>query len=194
MRPPVIITAPAVLPVALDEAKKHLRVDHGDDDSLITAYIEAATGHLDGYGGVLGRCIVAQTLEEAFHGLCKQIRLAVPATSIVSITWRNAVGQIATVNEADYALTADAIGSLVRLKDGFSYPTDLYQSEAVTITYIAGYGDGPDDVPAALRAAILLMTGDLYRFRETAETGSVGAVPMSTTVDRLLAPYRRWGV
>ena len=50
--------------------------------------------------------------------------------------------------------------------------------------------------PEAFRArtvAILLMVGDLYRNRETTGQGAspLGSIPMSTTVEALLAPYRR---
>jgi len=31
----------------------------------------------------------------------------------------------------------------------------------------------------------------MFRFRETAATGAVNAIPMSATVEALIAPYRR---
>jgi hypothetical protein len=38
-----ILAAPALLPLTLEETKQHLRVDHPDDDALISALIDAAT-------------------------------------------------------------------------------------------------------------------------------------------------------
>ena len=60
----------------------------------------------------------------------------------------------------------------------------------MSVTFKAGYAS----VPAPLVSAILLMVGDLYANRETAVTGTVAfALPMSTTVQALIAPYRAVG-
>lgn len=58
----VVVTPPAVLPVSLDEAKRHLRVDHGEDDNLISLQIAVATSTLDGPDATLGRSLLKQTL------------------------------------------------------------------------------------------------------------------------------------
>lgn len=58
---PYLITAPTAQPVTLNEMKAHLRVVHDDDDGDIEERIASATAHLDGWGGVLGRCLMPQT-------------------------------------------------------------------------------------------------------------------------------------
>jgi uncharacterized phiE125 gp8 family phage protein len=74
------------------------------------------------------------------------------------------------------------------------WPATADRPDAVRVTMTAGYG-GPADVPAPLRAAILLMTGDLYRFRESVAVGAaVAELPVSTSVGALIAPYRRVGL
>ena len=57
MLSPVRTVAPTSTPVSLDEAKIHCRVDHTDEDDLITGLIAAATENLDGCGGILGRAL-----------------------------------------------------------------------------------------------------------------------------------------
>jgi hypothetical protein len=47
-------------------------------------------------------------------------------------------------------------------------------------------------VPAPIKAAVLLMVGDLYENRETVAEGAPAPVEMSMTVERLLSPYRVW--
>ena len=58
---PYLVTPPASLPVTLSEMKAHLRVVHADDDADIAAKQAGAVAILDGWGGLLGRCIMPQT-------------------------------------------------------------------------------------------------------------------------------------
>lgn len=58
---PVLVTEPTADVVSLSDVKAHLRVTHNDEDDLIAALIAAATAYLDGWSGVLGRCIREQT-------------------------------------------------------------------------------------------------------------------------------------
>ncbi len=53
---PALTEAPTEYPVSLAAIKTHLRVDHDDENELINVLIAAATDHLDGYGGILGKC------------------------------------------------------------------------------------------------------------------------------------------
>jgi hypothetical protein len=57
---PYLVTPPASLPVTLDAMKAHLRVVHDSDDADIAAKQAGAVAMLDGWGGVLGRCIMPQ--------------------------------------------------------------------------------------------------------------------------------------
>lgn len=187
---PVRAAAPAATPVTLAEAKAHLRVDHSDDDALITALIEAATGHLDGWTGVLGRALVTQTWTQAFDVFLDPLRLPLPAKTIASITYVNTTGATTTVSSDDYVLAADALGSFVETAYGVTWPDARDQARAVTVTFTAG--EAAAAVPAAIKAAILLMVGDLYANREGVVTGTITAV--NPTVSALIATYRRVGV
>lgn len=212
MNRPVIVTPPAIMPVSLVEAKAHLRVDFADDDALIGSLIEAATDHLDGWTGVLGRCLVEQEWRQDFDafGSCLHLPLG-PVISISSVT----VGGD-TVDPSAYSLKVDAGGrSVVTFGN-------VLASGATSVVYKAGYatipevpevpavepgeGDPPDPpgspavpaipaqstVPPALKAAILLMVGHWYQSREAATDGAMSVLPMA--VDALVAPYRRVGV
>ena len=57
---PYLLTPPASLPVTLDAMKAHLRVVHDNDDADIAAKQAGAVALLDGWGGILGRCIMPQ--------------------------------------------------------------------------------------------------------------------------------------
>ena len=179
-----VVTPPAPV-VSLDEAKQHLRVSGTGEDALITGYIEAATQTLDGPGGWLGRAIGVQTLEVRFHLLCgTSIKLPFPpVVSLVSVKYLDAGGVEQTADLADFELLGEEV---VPAGSSFAWEGASLRREAVRIQYSAGYAT----TPAPIKAAILLMVGDLYRFRETASLVQMSEVPMSTSVEILLAPLR----
>jgi uncharacterized phiE125 gp8 family phage protein len=179
----VVVTPPAPV-VSLEEAKAHLRVTAADEDGLITSLVAAATGHIDGPDGYLGRAIGVQTLEARCSVFRDSMPLPYPPIiDIVSVKHLNAEGAEVTVLASEYEVRGRLIGSAF----GKRWPSVGLHDEAVRIRYRAGY----QTLPAAIRAAILLMVGDLYRNRET--TGAQGAkIDMSATVENLLAPFQVW--
>ncbi|KQO13276.1 head-tail connector protein [Sphingomonas sp. Leaf242] len=190
----VVITPPEPV-VTIDEAKRHLKQDSDDDADLIKTYVAAATQHLDGPDGWLGRAIGVQTLEarlSVIDGDC--IRLPYkPIIDLVSISWLGAdrtehAGQI-----ADFDLFDD---DLAPESGSWAWEGCSLKREAIRIRYRAGYlpravGETTvSTVPEPIKAAILLMTGDLYRNRSTITDKATFKVPMSTTVTNLLDPIR----
>ena len=205
MHRPVLSSPPDLPVVSLAEAKVHLRVDHDDDDVLIEGLVRAATEHLDGWTGILGRCLVEQTWRQDFDGFTRELCLPLgPVIAVTSITWRNAAGNLATVPPSAYDLRTDAGGrSLVRFDNDFTFPSGLHESRAVVVNYRAGYEtipaqEGPPvvtakvTVPEPLRVAILLLAGHWYQNREATIPAAINELPFA--VDALIAPYRRVGV
>lgn len=56
-----LVTAPTAEVVTLAEMKLYLSVDHDDWDTMIASMISEAVADIDGWGGILGRCIMPQT-------------------------------------------------------------------------------------------------------------------------------------
>jgi uncharacterized phiE125 gp8 family phage protein len=189
---PRLETPPAAMPVSLADAKQHLRVLHSEDDLLITGLIAAATSHLDGWTGILGRALVTQTWSQGFAAFAPRLDLPVgPVASVVSLRYVNAAGALETAPAALYDLLEDARGAYILLKSGEAWPeANPRAAQPVVATYVAGQPAA--DVPPAIRAALLLMVGDLYANRESTASAAA-AIPMSTTVAALLAPWRRVG-
>jgi uncharacterized phiE125 gp8 family phage protein len=197
-----VIEAPEPF-VELATVKAHLRVDHDDDDTLIEAYIAAACAHIDGPGGWLERAIGVQTLEvrsDTFSAPgCNTLDLPFPPViDVVSVNYLDAEGAEQTLDAADYAVTG---GYTLRPAYDGAWPTVLGYADAVRIQYRAGYVVDPvadplvAAIPAQITAAVLLMVGDLYQNRETTiPKDGATAIPMSTTVERLLAPFRWWAL
>lgn len=188
------VSGPAVEPISLAEAKNHLRVDVTDDDVLIEASIESARGLAE---IITRRALITQTwkyiLDEFPSG--DEIELPLPPLqSVTSITYKDQDGTASTFATASYIVDTDADPGKVVLAYNRSWPsTTLYPSGAVTIQFVAGYGDGAVDVPQMIRQAMLLMIGHWYENREAVVT--TGAVPkeIPLAIEDLLWPWRALG-
>ena len=194
-----VITPPAPI-VTWEEADQHLRLD-GDEDQrpMVERLVATATAHIDGPAGWLGRALGLQTLE-AFLPSLGVVSIGLPyppAVEIVSIDYVDSAGNSITMDPADYEMT----GKLLRPAWPKSWPSTQWRGcdgEPVRIRYRAGYAVNPNadpvvpNVPEPIKQAILLMVGDMYRFTETASDMNVAptSIPMSTTVENLLSPYR----
>lgn len=186
-----LITASAAVTVSLAEAKSHLRVDGTDEDLLINSLISAATSHIDGRDGLLGRALVTQTWELRLDGFEREIQIPLPPLqSVTSIKYTDIDGNEQTIDPSVYrVLTGEK--SKVLLGFDKSWPSVRDEAECVRIRFVAGYGDTGADVPATIKSAILLHVGTLYRDREA--TGEAqNELPMAYSA--LLAPLRVWGV
>ena len=214
----VVVISPPLEIVSLDLAKQHLRVENDADDTLIEVYIASAQAAIDGPMGWLGRCVGPQMLETRFDGFSTPIwswgfdtqglfwnsgddfaflnaawpagRITLPyppLISVVSVIYEDSNGVDVTLPSAAYLATDEGLDSAY----GTNFPSGRWEANAVRVRYQAGY----DITPPAIVAAVLLMIGDLYSNRGTVETGLRAAavsIPMSTTVQNLLGPFRVW--
>jgi uncharacterized phiE125 gp8 family phage protein len=185
----VRVITPPQRPLTLDEVKLHLRVEHDDEDTLIEALIDAATGHLGGPGGWLGLAIGAQTLEAtdwSFGCLSTHTPLLLPYAPIsapISVKYLDGAGAEQTLDGASYDLYLDE--GLI-LASGVSLPALAWRGDALRIRYAAGA-----TISSELRLAMLLLIGHWYETREAVNIGnSVNALPFS--VEALLSPLRRY--
>lgn len=194
MLAPVLITAPAVDVVTFDEASIWLRGDGvTDEKALVEALIASATAHLDGWSGILGRCLINQVWAVPYKGWSRELRLPFPNVSAATVKYYDANNVEQTVAGADMAVLHDAEGSYVRLSDDYAFP-NLYddRDDAVNITLTAGYGTAATAVPAPIRTAILLMVAHWFHNREAVADSALAELPMG--VSALITPYRRIGV
>lgn len=183
-----VITPPAPV-VAYADAKAHLRLDSDDEQALVTTLVAAATGWIDGPAGWLGRSLGPQTLEARFSAFgCDRIYLPFGpiGSPLGSIKYLDSPAVEQTLAGSVYTLLSD--GS-VNLNSGSSWPSIYSDPEAIRIRYPAGYAS-PAEVPAAIKAAIMLMVGFLYENREASPEDALS----SGAVRALLSPYRVWTI
>lgn len=122
MTVPVRVTAPSAPVVVLSDLKAHLRVDGTDSDAMIEGLEKVAVAHLDGYRGILGRCIHSQEWSVTYDA-AGTYRLPLPDVSAIVVSAGTAeletdcLGAKVTITEAatvkmTCALPADALDAI----------------------------------------------------------------------------------
>ena len=154
---PVQTSAPAAEPVSLVEVKSHLRVMHNDEDALIARLISAAVADLDGYAGILGRCMMNQEWRQDFKEWDWRFRLPFPNVSTATITYQDEDDATQTVLAGQFEIVETHRGAEVVFKDAFQKPSAYDDVLApISVTFTAGYG-AASDVPQDIKIAISLM-------------------------------------
>jgi len=187
---PYLVTGPLLPAVNLAEIKLHLRVEDDDRDLIIQDLIDAAIADYDGFSGGLNRCLVNQTWAEKMDYLSAiRIQLTLyPVSSITSVTYYDTNNAVQTLSPSVYRLQNQNAAAYLELVDGQDWPTVYDRDDAVTITYVCGYGASPSDVPANIRAAIKLHVEAHY---ESPDQKDVDRLEMAQ--ERLTAKFRRVG-
>ncbi len=190
-----IITPPSVEPVSLAEVKLRLRVEHADEDSLITDMIAAARMRIE---ALTGLALVAQRVREwrddwAVAGTAGAVVLALgPASAVHIVRTYSADGAAVTFDGANYELTPPVSAGRLVLTPGASWPQPGRAASGIEIEYDAGFGPAGSDVPGPLREAVGLLVSEAYAYRvggERAEEADETSLPPA--VAGLIAPYQR---
>lgn len=178
-----LVTAPAVEPITLPQAKNHLRVDISDDDPLIEGLIIAAREACEAF---IHGCLITQTWRvslDAFpDGRTDPIQIPVePLQSVVSVEWFDQTNTGTTLNPwsngvGDYIVDLDAEPGRLVLPPNQVWPgVSLWPVSPVQITVTAGFGADGINVPRSYIAGMLMCIASWYENRSAVET--TGAVP-----------------
>ncbi|WP_156811840.1 head-tail connector protein [Robiginitomaculum antarcticum] len=180
-----LMTPPALLPVDLVLAKTFLRVDHVDEDVLIESFIGSAVTRIE---TALSRVMMTRTYRltaPADLGPLIPIK-PVPVAGILDMRVTNGQGGEVVIPPADYTLDLRREPAELRLKSG-QFSDYLAGACDVQVTFTAGYGAEPGDVPLPIRQAVLLLTAQSYEHRDQPDHP---ALPMMA--EALLMPYRTY--
>ncbi len=178
--PTRVVVEPIEEPVTLAEAKKHLRVDHDDDDTLIMDRIVTARRSCEIEAR---RAFVTQTLEMSLEEWPGDEDIDLPwppLQSVTSIKYIDIDGVTHTFDAANYVVYTNVEPGEVYLKWNAVWPSaQLQPGPSIAIRYVAGYGLATA-VPALYKAAILLLVGHLYENREAVVVGTIATqLPMA---------------
>jgi uncharacterized phiE125 gp8 family phage protein len=182
-----LASAPASEPVSLAEAKTHMRIDHSDDDTYITALIPAARKRIE---QVTRRALIDQTWEMHLNWFPDLIEVPrPPLSSVTSITYLDDNGASQTLASSVYTVDTDSQPGRIYEAYDQSWPTTYAVPKAIKVTFVAGYGSASSDVPADLVQAVKILVAHWYENREPVAVGlSVASIPM--VLDYILEDYR----
>lgn len=181
---PAAVPAPSAEPVTLTQAKAHLRVDHSDDDAVITGLIKAARSHIEAACAVRFASRSSATFKCDFFSDMARLPEA-PVVSIGSISYTDTTGATQTLSTSVYELRSDGLDAAVILKSGQSWP-GIEMGSRITVTAAIGYATPPDEISHA----ILMLVGHFYDSRSAVSVGETGS-ELPFAVNALISNYRR---
>ncbi len=201
---PTLMTAPAIEPLTLAEAKEHLKIDHADEDNYITGLISAARRFSEGYTRL---ALIEQTYKwtldrwpgyggandeshPLFSGYQKNRFIEVPIGPMLSVS------SITTFDDADVGTVWNAENYYVSApqnriyrRTGVTWPIPGRAGGGIEILYKAGFGSLASDIPQSLRQVLLQLVAHLYSNREPLTETAALNVPF--TIREHLNLFRR---
>lgn len=177
-----ILTPPVSDPVSLAAAKLFLRVDHDDEDELITRLLGAATHAVEAGSG---RVLIARRVRETLDfwrpdSVGGALLGASPVTNIVAVRLIASNGSESVIDPDTYRL--DGARDRPRIIFTHGLPAILRAAGAVEIDYDCGLAEDAADVPPALTQAVLHIAAALYEARE-------GATAIPESARALMRPF-----
>lgn len=161
------------VPLDLDEVKRHLRVDHNEDDERIIKLMAAACEVAENYTNTV---LIESVYELKLPAFMAEIILPVfPVLSIDSIDYIDSSGN--SQPQATWYLKNNRFCPVLVPAYNESWPNTQQGYESVTITLTAGYSTLPEQV----EHAILMIIGTLFETDQDIVIGTiVSSVPMSS--------------
>ncbi|TCD04272.1 hypothetical protein EYB45_08470 [Erythrobacteraceae bacterium CFH 75059] len=168
-----LLDGEAVLPLA--DAKAHIVVEHEIDDALIAQLRDAAITHIEKMSGIaLAPSRFRWTIPCFFSTIELPVR---PATNLEEVAFLDS--QAAFISYTGARL----VENKVLPSHALGWPSS---SGPIVMTFMAGLS-APDEAPDLL-AAVKLLLGHLYKYREATADRAVTDIPLG--VSALIQPYR----
>lgn len=178
-------TAPTTEPLCLSEAKAHMRVEIDDDDDYIVALIKTARMYVE---NATWRQLITATWKWYLPGFPLVFLVPKPPLQSATIAYIDSAGDAQDLDASVYVVNAKTQPGRIVEAYTQGWPSTRNDENAVTVTFIAGYGDNASDVPEPLVQAMKQMVAQMYEFREPTITGTI-ATQIAHILGPMLEPY-----
>lgn len=180
----VLLSGPAAEPISVAELSAHLRLDDAAEAGLLGGLIATARQACEQF---LNRALIAQTWRLTLDRWpASAVRFArAPLRSVEAIVVYDADDTATALATGDFLVNTAAEPGLMVPRSGAWPPAPGRSRGGIEIDFTAGFGDGWNDVPAAIRHAVLIMAAHLYERRDG---GAAAAMP--DQVAGMLRPFR----
>lgn len=185
----ITVSVPAAEePVSLLEAKNQSNVEHDLDNALINRNIVTARQKAE---SAQSRQLITATLLltlDAFPSW-EIVLERPPIQSVASVAYIDLDGDPQTVDPSLYTLDSRSTPGRLTPAYNQSWPSTRHVDNAVTVTFVAGYGVA-SAVPAVTKTGILMLAAHLYKEREESTDQALQTVPMGV---REMFAVGKWG-
>lgn len=159
-----LTSTPAAV-LTTSEAKAQLRATHTSEDSLIDAYVRAATADIEDMMGMAFTSGTWTAYLDEFPDDDTIVIPRAPLASVALISYRDSAGSLQTVSSGDYHVVAGERPGRIVLAAGKSWPSTRDPWGDVQIVVTLGFGDA-SVVPEICKQAIRLRLTRYFENRE----------------------------
>lgn len=174
---------PTVEPLTLSEVKAFLRIDHGEEDALLTTLITTTRLQVEAALDLGLNTQVWEVSGPRDGRPCVAIAIR-PVASVTSVEIEGRDGTRTPLSAGDYMIEEAAGATHIDVERA------LPRDARVVATVTVGFGDTADDVPEPIRHALKLLVAHWYEHRDPASV-ECASRKIPEGISALLAPYRR---
>lgn len=178
-----LVTPPAPnMPLTMEEVKQYLRVEGLEDEEYLSWRMHAVREYVEEIGN---RQLLTATWAlrlDCFPHCSSVIEITkCPVQSVSSITYVDPAGVTQTWAANQYQVDRYSEPARIFPAYGVSWPDVYEQFNAVTVTFVAGYG-AATAVPQSIKDLMLLLIAHRFENREPVNIGAVASeLPYAVT-------------
>jgi uncharacterized phiE125 gp8 family phage protein len=166
--------------VSLADMKEFLRVDHSDEDTTITAIIDAATQSIQDY---TGRHFKATTWLYQMEFM-RNVDIPYSVNTVTGISYYNTAGNTTSLtNNTDYYYGKE--NGVLKVKY-IEIPSDIIDERMDAVNIV---GTTVNEINAPLTHAIKMLAAHYYENRRAVVVGTITAV-IPLGIKAIINPYR----